>query len=56
MMADMRSGVNMPTPAMPTSYGNVPGYPAKGPNPFDTGKRLTGPQLRNQADKEIRGI
>ena len=56
MMADIRAGKNMPTPQVPTPYSKVTGYPAKGANPFTTGPRLTGPQLRYQADKEIKGI
>ena len=56
MMADIRAGKNMPTPQVPTPYSKVTGYPAKGANPFATGPRLTGPQLRYQADKEIKGI
>lgn len=56
MMGDIRAGRNMPTPAVPSPYSGVSGYPAKGPNPFGTGSRLTGTQLTNQADKEVKGI
>jgi len=56
MMADIRAGRNIPTPQVPTPYSKVTGYPAKDVNPFGTGKRLTGPQLSNQANKEIKGI
>lgn len=56
MMADIRAGKNMPTPQVTTPYSKVTGYPAKDVSPFGTGKRLTGPQLSNQADKEIKGI
>jgi hypothetical protein len=56
MMRDISSGTPMGTSYTPTPYSNVTGYPAKGANPFATGPRLTGPKLRYQADKEIKGI
>jgi hypothetical protein len=56
MMRDISSGTPMGTSYTPTPYSKLTGYPAKGSNPFATGPRLTGPQLRYQADKEIKGI
>jgi hypothetical protein len=56
MMRDISSGTAMGAGYTPSAYSTMTGYPAKGPNPFDTGKRLTGPKLTNQADKEIKGI
>ena len=56
MMSDISSGTPMGAGYTPTPYSNVTGYPAKDSSPFGTGKRLTGPKLTNQADKEIKGI
>jgi hypothetical protein len=56
MMSDISSGTPMGAGYTPTPYSKVTGYPAKDVSPFGTGKRLTGPKLTNQADKEIKGI
>lgn len=56
MMRDISSGTQMGAGYTPAPYSNVTGYPAKDTSPFGTGKRLTGPKLTNQADREIKGI
>lgn len=56
MMRDISSGTPMGAGYTPTPYSKVTGYPAKDSSPFGVNKRLTAPQLRYQADKEIKGI
>ena len=56
MMRDIRSGTPMGSGYTPTPYSKVTGYPAKDASPFAVNKRLTGPKLQFQADKEVKGI
>lgn len=56
IMSNLASGTSMPTPAMPTPYSGVTGFPSKKPSEFGTGERLTGKKLKEQAKLETRGF
>ena len=56
IMSNLASGTSMPTPAMPTPYSGVTGFPSKKPSLFGEGERLTGKKLKEQAKLETRGF